>query len=133
MAEYVAQHRDANGWYFRSGYFYSERQKRLHLEYRRYAQWCGSGHIVRPEHLEYLSTDEGYIRLYHTRMTREFRERGTPLEPLPFHGGVYCVSHGDNFNDYEPILWPSNPFLHALRRIAFHRALTPAIKDEFGL
>lgn len=133
LAELVAQNPDANGWYFRSGYFYSEKQKRLHLEHWRYAQWCGSGHIVRPELLDYLDTNDDYIRLYHTRLTREFRRRGNRLKPLPFHGGVYCVSHGDNFNDYEPILWPSNPLWHMLRRAVFHRALTPAIEDEFGL
>ena len=133
LAEYVAQNPDSKGWYLSSGYFFSERQERLHLERWRYSKWCGSGHIVRPEHLDYVERKDGGIHHYHTRMTRELRERGKPLKPLPFHGGVYCVSHGENFHDYEPILWPSHPVYRSLRRLAFHRALTPGIRDEFGL
>lgn len=133
LAEFVAHNPDSNGWYFRSGYFYSERQERLHLERWRYSQWCGSGHIVRPEHLDYLQQASGGFHILHTELTRELRQHGNPLQPLPFHGGVYCVSHGENFHDYEPILWPSHPLWRSVRRLVCHRALTPGIRDEFGL
>jgi hypothetical protein len=70
---------------------------------------------------------------YHTKLTRDLRKQGTPIRPLPFKGAVYVISHGDNFNDYEHILWPKHPVSGALRRILWHRELTPDIREEFGL
>lgn len=133
LAEHVAKNPLSNGWYLRSGYFYSEKQKRLHLERWRFSKWCGSSYIVRPEHLDYVERRNDGIHMCHTRMTNEFKSRGHPLQALPFHGGIYCVSHGENFHDYEPILWPKNPLLSGLRRLLFHRALTDSISEEFGL
>jgi len=133
LAGFVAQNSQENGWYIRSGFFYSERQKYLHLERWRFAQWCGSGHIVRPEHLNFIERSDKGLRLYHTKLTARLRQHNTPIRPLPFPGAIYAVSHGDNFWDYEPILWPGNPLLHGIRRVLFHRPLTPGIRDEFGL
>jgi hypothetical protein len=60
-------------------------------------------------------------------------ERGTSLRPLPFKGAVYMVSHGENLNDYEGLLWPSRTLMQPLRRMIHHRAITPRIREEFGL
>lgn len=133
LAAYSAAHPRAHGWYLRAGYFYCERQPRLHFERRRFDQWCGSSHIVRPEHLEFFAHNHGRPFYFHTRMTRDLRQQGTPVRPLPFPGAVYTISHGENFRDYERILWPRNPLLRPLRRILWHRALTPDIREEFGL
>jgi len=133
LAAFVAAHPAANGWYLRSGYFHCERQPRLHLERRRFDQWCGSSHIVRPELLGFLDRMDDRPFYFHTRLTRDLRRQGTPIRPLPFRGAIYSVAHGENFRDYERILWPDHPLLGPLRRIVFHRALTPDIRTEFGL
>lgn len=133
LAEFVARHRDVNGWYLRSGYFHSGRQSHLHLERRRFDQWCGSAHILRPELLDSLVQSNDYLVYDHRRLAQAMRERGSPLRPLPFRGAIYTVSHGETLNDYEPILWPGHPVWKPVRRLLFHRAITPAIRSEFGL
>ena len=133
LAEYVAAHSSENGWYLRSGYFFCERQPRLHLERRRFDEWCGSAHIVRPEHLGFMMGSGDRLVYDHRQLNRRLREQGTPISPLPFKGAVYAISHGENFNDYEHIFWPEHPVWHPLRRIIHHRAITPRIRQEFGL
>jgi hypothetical protein len=133
LAEFVAAYPDEDGWYLQSGYFYCERQPYLHLERRRFDQWSGSSHIVRPERLGFLERMDERRFFYHTKLTRDLRKQGTPIRPLPFKGAVYVISHGDNLNDYERILWPKHPVPGALRRILWHRELTPDIREEFGL
>lgn len=133
LAEFVAAHSAENGWYLKSGYFYCERQPLLYLERRRFDQWSGSSHIVRPEHLGFLERMDDRLFFYHTRLTRDLQKRGTPVRPLPFKGAVYTISHGENFNDYERILWPEHPVSGALRRVIWHREITPDIRSEFGL
>jgi hypothetical protein len=94
LAGYVAEHPDANGWYIAEGYFYREGMDTVHVERRRFHKWCGSSHILRPEFLELPapSTEEWY--LVHGDLVPRMRKRGTPLEPLPFPGAVYLISHG---------------------------------------
>jgi hypothetical protein len=133
LAEFVAAHSAENGWYIRSGYFYCERQRYLHLERRRFDQWSGSSHIVRPEHLGFLERMEDRLFFYHTKLTRDLLQQGKPIRPLPFKGAIYTISHRENFNDYERILWPDSPVRGILRRVICHRRITPEIRAEFGL
>ncbi len=133
LAEFVAAHSSENGWYMPSGYFFCEQQPYLHLERRRFDQWCGSAHIVRPELLDFLPRWDDRLVFDHRQLARTMEERGTPLRPLPFKGAVYMVSHGENLNDYERLLWPSRSLVRPLRRVIFHRAITPRIRKEFGL
>jgi len=133
LAEFVARRSTENGWYMRSGYFFCERQPRLHVERRRFDEWCGSAHIVRPEHLDFMLGSDNRLVFDHRQLTRELQRRGTLIRPLPFKGAAYTISHGDNFNDYERILWPAHPLWNPLRRIIHHRAITPGIRKEFGL
>ena len=133
LAEYVAHHADENGWYLRAGYFYCERQPRLHVERRKFSEWCGSAHIVRPEHLDFMVGADQRLVFDHRQLMERMKQNGTLIRPLPFKGAVYTISHGENFNDYERILWPSHPVWHPLRRIIHHRAITPRIRAEFGL
>jgi hypothetical protein len=133
LAEFAAAHPTENGWYMRSGYFYCEQQPRLHLERRRFDQWCGSSHIVRPELLDFIPRHDDGLVWDHRQLARMMEEQGTPIRPLPFKGGVYRISHGENLNDYEHLLWTSRPLLQPLRRIVFQRAITPRIREEFGL
>jgi hypothetical protein len=134
LSGHVAGHTDANGWYIAKGYFYHEGMESVHVERRRFHQWCGSSHILKPELLELPppSSSDNW-RLKHGRLAPQMRKRGTPLKPLPFPGAVYLISHGENFNDYRSVLWPSNPAKRWLRRMLYCRPLTPAMRAEFGL
>ncbi|MCC7174753.1 MAG: hypothetical protein IT159_06115 [Bryobacterales bacterium] len=133
LAAHAARHPDANGWYINRGYFWREGLESVHVERRRFHQWCGSSHIYRRDLLELppLPARDWFYR--HSQAVRHMRERGTPLSPLPFPGAVYLISHGDNMNDYAGILWPRNPVKRLLRRVLYHRSLTPGMRAEFGL
>jgi hypothetical protein len=133
LAEFVARRSTENGWYMRSGYFFCERQRRLHVERRRFDEWCGSAHIVRPEQLDLMTRYDDRLIYDHRQLKQGLQQRGTPIRPLPFKGAIYTISHGDNFNDYEGIFWPEHPVWHPLRRMIHHRAITPRIRKEFGL
>jgi hypothetical protein len=133
LAAFVAAHTAENGWYLPSGYFYCEQQPYLHFERRRFDQWCGSAHIIRPALLDFLPRWDDRLVFDHRQLTTLLQDHGTPLRPLPFPGGVYTIAHGDNFNDYESVLWSSHPFWRPLRRMVFHRSITPGIRQEFGL
>jgi hypothetical protein len=133
LAQHVARHPNGNGWYIPKGYFYCDGMDTVHVERRRFHQWCGSSHILRPEFLELPPPPAEGWYLQHGKILSSMRKRGTPLEPLPFPGSVYVISHGENINDYSPILWPSNPVKRWLRRVLYYRPLTPAMCSEFGL
>ncbi len=133
LASHVTDHPGANGWFFRSGYICASGMPALHVERRRFHHWCGSGHILKVENIELPDAAERRWRLAHRWVVIRQRARGTPLRPLPFPGAIYNVSHGENLNDWAPILWPKNPFLHLTRRLLYHRQTTPEIRDEFGL
>lgn len=133
VAEYVAGRPAENGWYLRSGYIHCGNQERVHFERRRFHQWCGSSHIVRPELLEFRLRPGEALHYMHRFLVRDLKERNIRLSVLPFPGAMYRVSHGDNFHDHERLLWPENPCLGAVRRLLFQRAITPGIREEFGL
>lgn len=133
LADHVARNQSANGWYLKKGYFHTDSQSLVHLERRRFHMWCGSSHILRPENMD---LPEVYVEtwcLLHRRTVALMHTRGTPIQPLPFPGAVYNVSHGENMYDYAPILWPGNPARRLARRVLFHRRLTPEIRAEFAL
>lgn len=133
LAGHVAAHPGDNGWYIARGYFYHDGMESVHVDRRRFHQWCGSSHIVKPELLELPPPSTGDWRLAHGPLARRMRRRGTPLQPLPFPGAVYLISHGENVNDYHRILWPGNPVKRWLRQVLYYRPLTPAMRAEFGL
>ncbi len=133
LAAHVATHPAANGWYLRSGYIHSDGVPTVHLERRRFHQWCGSSHILKLANIELGAADKHRWLLRHRWIVARQRDLGTPLRPLPFPGAVYNVSHGENFNDYAPILWPRAPLRRLARRLLYHRPITTEMRDEFGL
>jgi hypothetical protein len=133
LAAYVAQHPAANGWYIAKGCFWREGLDTVHVERRRFHKWCGSSHILRPEFLELPAPPADDWHFRHSQVVHQMRARGTPLEPLPFPGAVYLISHGENMFDYASILWPRNPVKRWLRRVLYYRPLSPAMRAEFGL
>ncbi len=133
LAAHVASHPSANGWFFAKGYFWREGLNEVHVERRRFHQWCGSSHIVKLSLLDLPEGDAPGWHLPHKLVERELRRRGTRLAPLPFPGAVLLVSHGENLFDHARILWPANPVKYWLRHLLYHRPLTPELRAEFGL
>ena len=133
LAEHVARHPASNGWYIAKGYFYREGMQTVHIERRRFQGWCGSSYLVRPELLDLPVPPAEDWCFHHSKVARQMRKRGTPLEPLPFPGAVYLISHGENMFDYASILWPRNPVKRWLRRVLYYRPLSPAMRAEFSL
>jgi hypothetical protein len=133
LAGFVCSQAADVSWHLRSGYFCCERQSRLHLERWRFDKWCGSSHIVQVKHVPLIKSTEKALILDHSLLLARLRHNGAVSRPLPFPGAIYTVAHGDNFRNYESIVWPSHPVLRSLRRLLFHRAVTPQIREEFGL
>lgn len=133
LAGHVADESSAHGWYFRRGYFHHEGHEKLSFARWRFHKWCGSSHIIRLEDIDIPKEPDGHYVLKHRNLAREMRRVGTPLKPLPFPGAVYNLAHGENFHDYVPFIWPENPLLRSLRAAFSGRALTSAIRGEFGL
>lgn len=133
LAGHIAANPAANGWYLRRGYFHQEGRKTVHLARWRFHQWCGSSHILRPELLDLPDRPIADWYLTHGPIVRTMEERDRPLLPLPFPGAVYNVGHGENLNDWGPILWPSNSFLRLIRSVLWYRPLTECLRTEFGV
>lgn len=133
LAGLVAQNSNSNGWYFKQGYFHNQHQTLIHVEKHNFYQWCGSSCILRAENLALSGTEIEETRVRHRFIVDQMAAQGTPLQPLPFAGAVYNLSHGENFNDYAPIIWPKKRLRRIYRRVRHHRKLTPEIRSEFGL
>lgn len=110
IAQYAADHSDANGWKVDVGYVWSDGGTLL---YRHEAlnKVCGSSLIVRaelyglPDTFEAASLD--YIRDMlgsHRRIAAMLSTRGKPLASLPFPGAIYRVGHRGSHSGTPPIL-----------------------------
>jgi glycosyltransferase involved in cell wall biosynthesis len=102
LTSFVAERPNANGWFIKSGYVWSDGGRWL---YRTdgFSQFCGSSHIIRadlfnlPESLE--TADDTYIRRMlgsHVMIEGILSGSRTPLEPLPFLGAVYRIGHPES-------------------------------------
>ncbi|MFB2938672.1 glycosyltransferase family A protein [Aerosakkonemataceae cyanobacterium BLCC-F154] len=149
LVEFVEQNIHKNGWFIGKGYEYREdiqqlkyRNKDLHLR-------TNTSHIIR---IDLLKPDltipleevrrEKFI-LYHRDTADILKNRGTPLEELPFPGMVYITDNGENmwwsqsqissgkkeFNLKNKL----QSYLKKVYQSMITRPLTPEIKQEFYL
>jgi hypothetical protein len=116
IVQYVAEHRDANGWIITRGYLWDHGGKLL-LQHDDFNHVCGTSLIVRsalyglPERFEQASLD--WIKSMagsHHFVDRLLADRGTPLAPLPFRGAVYRVGHAGSYTQTSSLLHRN--FLH---------------------
>jgi len=130
LADLVERNPSCPGWVLDRGYMHGEG---THLVYCRdnFDQYCGTSSIVRcsednfPTSMKEPSSRFDVLRHGHKAIARAMRERGTPLEPLPFVGAVYLTDTGEN--DSGVSLPPWAPlFLES-------HALSASIRQEFGL
>ncbi len=136
LAEFVEEHPEAPGWFFREGFIHPEGGRFMYLNVKNFNQACGSSAIVRFD-LRRLSfqNPDFYAHCF----------KGPPLEPLPFPGAIYSVANGDNIymtadntSQIHRSLWRMI-FSAALPRLVrkalkYRPALvTAGIREEFGI
>jgi hypothetical protein len=147
LALYVNSHSDCKGWYISKGYDYREdvgllriRNKNLHLR-------TNTSHIIRIDLLEAdlnMNVEQikrGNCVLYHIDTVNILKERGTPLDRLPFRGAIYITDNGENmWWSQQQVESASEGFreklVHYLKQLyqsLITRSITEAVQDEFGL
>jgi hypothetical protein len=115
IAGFVTRSPDAAGWYSDAGFFHVRGERTVTAVAHGFHQRNGSTHIVRtdlvgvPEDLDAgMARDEvlerigreraGAILGRHRPVVAFFRDRGTPLAPLPFPGAIWEIGTGENFS-----------------------------------
>jgi hypothetical protein len=110
LTSFVRANPEANGWYIRDGYIWSDGGRLLYRS-ADFFRLCGTSHIVRadlyqiPPSLE--AADETYIRRMlgsHRFICDYLDAAGTPLAPLPFIGAVYRTGHAESYIGSSTIL-----------------------------
>lgn len=146
IVQYVADHREANGWTIDRGYVWDDGGTILYRHHH-FNHVCGSSLIVRSDLYELPQTFEDasadYIKNMlgsHRRIATLLAERGMPLSSLPFPGAIYRVGHAGSHSQTPPILKKylfsreimlrPHHFVKNLTRLRFVDA--PARREFFG-
>lgn len=102
LTSFVAANPNANGWYFRDGYVWSEGGRILY-KFTDFSRLCGTSHIVRADLYQLPpsaeAADETYIKQMlgsHLFLHDHLDKTGNPLAPLPFVGAIYRAGHVDS-------------------------------------
>jgi hypothetical protein len=149
LAAYVSKNIEHNGWFIDKGYEYREDVGRLKARRKNFHLRTNSSHIIKTALLEpdmnvYFSDvkRENSI-LYHIDTAKILKERGTPLESLPFRGVVYITDNGENmwWSQANIASWVKDFgikefvkfYAGKLYQFLVSRKLTNAIRDEFKL
>jgi hypothetical protein len=138
LTSFVRENPQANGWYIRDGYIWSDGGRLLYRS-SDFFQMCGTSHIVRADLYRIPPTMEAadgtYIRRLlgsHRFLCEHLDASGTPLTPLPFIGAVYRTGHADSYIGSRTILkeyFLRKGLLKAPTEIA-RRALRLKLKDR---
>jgi|GEM_PF-454903 len=116
IAEHVLAHPSGNGWYLDSGYVYWEGSARI-VPVRDFHEKCGSSSIlacrrapvpdsIHPDFskariLNEIEEDLLYRHFcLHSTRVSYYRDRGHPLDPLPFPGAIWMRGTGENWSSY---------------------------------
>lgn len=99
LAALSAEHPDANGWFFDSGWLYSGGS--LVSAYPEdFNRFCGTSVIVHGRLLRIPRSMDGFDPDYTSRtlgghiwIRQDLADAGSPLQPLPFPGAVYRIGH----------------------------------------
>jgi hypothetical protein len=96
LVAYVKADADPNGYIIKDGYCYFASHTWLRHLSRTYD--CGTNSILNTSQLEFPKSLSGpdrarciALRWGHTKIEAKMKERGTPLKPLPFPGGIYVL------------------------------------------
>jgi hypothetical protein len=89
LAEFVDQHPNSGGWYFKQGYFYTEGSRFLYYKRQHFNVVCGTSVIIAYAQRHRLFSRPDFYQ-------HAFYEAMEGLDPLPFPGAVYSTANGDN-------------------------------------
>lgn len=132
-----AEHPESNGWFFDQGWFRDEGSRIIFKKKKDFDMVCGTSSIVRAGPDDLPTEEKGdresihILRSGHTKIRVNSVARGTPLEPLPFLGAVYCLATGENHTAFSLQGWRSKKIM--LQKLLCYRLLTRRIRAEFGL
>ena len=141
LAGFVRDHPTAPGWYMPDGMTYSGLFK-IAAPRDRFWSYCGTSHILRydlvpvPETMELFPSKEAVLGMLdpfylkrilgcHVDFIKYFNERGTPIQPLPFVGGIWHADTGENSSR----AWWSGSRFGPIWGVP----LTPEQSEEFGI
>lgn len=136
LADFVKQHPQAPGWYFRKGFIYPEGGCLMYLNVKNFNQTCGSSALIRFDRRDIsFENPDFYAHCFDQ----------PPLLPLPFPGAIYSVANGDNIymtadtkaqiqgSLWQKVFSPALPRL-VLKALKYRPALvTRGVREEFGL
>jgi len=131
------EHPESNGWFFDQGWFHDEGSRIIFRKKKDFDKVCGTSSIVRAFPDELPTEEKGdresvhILRSGHTKIRANSIVRGTPLDPLPFPGAVYCLATGENHTAFSLQGWRSKKVL--LQKLLCYRLLTRRIRGQFGL
>ena len=102
LAEFVARNQASNGWVVKQGYIWTDQGSVL-FAHPNLNSLCGSTLIVRSDLYDLPATAAGWsderikkMLGSHRQIANHLSETGTPLEQLPFPGGIYRIGHAGN-------------------------------------
>jgi hypothetical protein len=144
LTSFVARSPDANGWYIRDGYIWSDGGKFLY-RYTDFSRLCGTSHIIRSDlyklPLTFEEAEDAYIRRMlgsHIFIHDHLDTEGTPLASLPFPGAVYRTGHPGAHSRSSGIMsqfffhrWLLKRPLELIRRFSRLRFKNRAVEKEF--
>jgi hypothetical protein len=144
LTSFVAGHLGEDGWCVQSGYIWGD-GGRLIYEYADFSHFCGTSLIIRaalyelpasieaadPEHIRKMLGSHIFIR-------EHLKERGNPLEPLPFVGAIYRIGHAGAHSNSAGLIKKvfferevlKNP-LKLMGRISRLRLLDTSVREQF--
>lgn len=113
IAGFVAQHPDASGWYFDTGYFHIRGQRSVAPIAHDFHQRNGTSHIMRTDLLDVagdldpsMPRDDVLeavgrnkavsIMGRHRPIVQWFQDLGAPLDPMPFPAAIWEIGTGEN-------------------------------------
>jgi hypothetical protein len=137
IAGFVAEHPDANGWYFDTGYFHIRGQRSVAPIATEFHQRNGTSHIMRTDLLDVdgdldpsLPRDEVLeavgrnkavsIMGRHRPIVQWFQDLGAPLDPMPFPAAIWEIGTGENCTGVFATAGSRQP-------------IAGAISEDFGL
>jgi hypothetical protein len=150
LAEFVNLDATSNGWFMSKGYDYREDVKVLQARNHGFHLRTNTSHIIRLDLLEpdfNLTPDQiktGGCIFYHIDTATILKNRGTPLNPLPFRGTIYITDNGENMwwsqsqitsNSMNSISLKVKLLrsIKALYQVLIRRPIRSLIREEFGL
>jgi glycosyltransferase involved in cell wall biosynthesis len=144
LTSFVAARLGESGWYVHDGYIWGDGGMLIY-KYADFSKYCGTSHIVRADLYQLSASlaaaDQHCLRRIfgsHIFIREYLKERGNPLQPLPFVGAIYRVGHAGAHSKSRGLMKQvffnrellKNPF-KLLQRLARLRLLDADVRHHF--